>query len=114
MVRYCALSISGRFFKKDCKSILDHLDDYPVTQPGHFVLVSKVCMGCFCSQWDQGKAIDILLQSRLKIKHGVQIESSDGSPLTVIPVSKAWCGWPLIFIAVKDGAKSQLCKSQVQ
>ena len=41
MVACVCLSISGRFFKKDCKSILDHLDDYPVTQPGHFVLVPR-------------------------------------------------------------------------
>ena len=41
MVVCVCLSISGRFFKKACKSILDHLDDYPVTQPGHFVLVPR-------------------------------------------------------------------------
>lgn len=42
MVVVCVcLSVSGRIFKKDCKPILDHLDDYPVTQSGHIFSVPR-------------------------------------------------------------------------
>lgn len=42
MVVVCVcLSVSGRIFEKGCKPILDHLDDYPVTQSGHIFSVPR-------------------------------------------------------------------------